>query len=388
MNKYNNIIYVIFITILMTFSMRSVNNMIVTTLPLLSNKVLYFSSVLVGIISASVYLFTFIVTSMVNPRLNSKQRRTSFIIANLAVVIVLIMYYYANDISVWIASAIAGLAYGIIMPNMINAASLMADQKSRERLLAVYSVGLSLSLIIGPSLEDYLLTFIGYRLIFIYFLPIAITGLFISMLMKFPEIKNENHKSAIRSKGLKAGILTITTYNVPFAAITVFLTIFAISHFHISRSLAYSSYIYFFSVSFMTRLYMSIRPFKNIRLPLIISILITVSALILFPFVPAFAFFVVIMMALGIPHGSIFPISTIIISRGTTPEERSAANSYFMAFNNILFMLIPVFFGFIEDYIGYSMTFLVLVVPVILSTILLFKEYGNNSIMVAKPKAM
>ncbi len=388
MNKYKSMIYVIFITILMTFSMRSVNNMVVTTLPLLANKVLYFSSLLVGVISASVYLFTFIVTSMVNPRLNSKQRRASFIAANFAVVMVLIMYYYANDISVWIASAIAGLAYGIIMPNMINAASLLADQRSRERLLGVYSVGLSLSLIIGPSLEDYFLKFIGYRSVFIYFLPIAIIGLIVSMLMNFPEIKNENHKTAIRSKGLKAGILTITTYNVPFAAITVFLTIFAISHFHISRSLAYSSYIYFFGVSFMTRLYMSIKPFKNVRTPLIISILITISALLLFPVVPSFVFFIAIMMALGIPHGSIFPISTIIISRGTSPEERSAANSYFMAFNNILFMLIPVFFGFIERYIGYSMTFMVLIIPVVLSAFLLFKEYGNNSIMVAKPKAM
>lgn len=377
-NNSINYIYIVITILVMTFSMRATNNMIITTVPLLAKINLHFSEIFVGMISSVMYLFTFIVTFYINPRLNHKLRRILFIGANIVLIFVLLSYFFADAIIIWISSAVAGLAYGIMLPNLITSSSLLKDQKQRERLISIYSVGLSLSLILGPSIEDYLLTIISYRYVFLFFIPIVFAGFIASLFIKFPETKNETRKSVLKNDGLKAAILTITTYNIPFAALSIFLTLFAISRFHVSMSVAYSPYIYFFSASLATRLIMTARPFKSIKLPLIFSISITGLVLLLFPFIPTFTVFILLMMLLGIPHGSIFPISTIMISRGTTLEQRSAANSYFMAYNNVLFMIVPLMFGYIVRFIGYENSFLVLVIPVIISAVCLFKIYGRN----------
>ncbi|MEM0139482.1 MAG: MFS transporter [Ferroplasma sp.] len=367
------------ITILiMTFSMRATNNMIITTVPLLSKIDLGFSKFLVGVISAIIYLFTFIVTFYINPRLNSTVRRRLFIGANVAILISLVGYYYANGITVWIVSALAGLAYGIMMPNLITSSSLLKDQKERERLISLYSVGLSLSLILGPSIEDYILTIVSYRMVFLFFIPVVLAGLITSTMIQFPDSKGETRNGVMKNEGLRASMLTVTTYNVPFAALSIFLTLYAIAKFHVSGAVAYSPYIYFFSISFLTRILLTIRPLKSIKIPLIISILITGISLAMFPFLTTFTSFLLVMMLLGIPHGTIFPMSTIMISRGTKIEQRSAANSYFMAYNNILFMIIPLIFGYVVGFIGYSTSFLILIIPVAASAIYLFKSYGSN----------
>ncbi|WP_287950041.1 hypothetical protein [Acidiplasma sp.] len=113
MEKKNiSFIYLAITVIIMTFSMRATNNMIVTTVPLLAKIDLGFSRFLVGIISAVIYLFTFTVTFYINPRLNSRIRRHLFIGANFAILFSLISYYFANGITIWAISALAGLAYG------------------------------------------------------------------------------------------------------------------------------------------------------------------------------------------------------------------------------------------------------------------------------------
>ncbi len=380
MEKKNiSFIYLAITVIIMTFSMRATNNMIITTVPLIAKIDLGFSSFLVGIISAIIYLFTFTVTFYINPRLNSSLRRKLFIGANIAILVALVGYYFANGITIWLISAFAGLAYGIMMPNLITSSSLLRDQKERERLISLYSVGLSLSLILGPSIEDYVLTFVTYRNVFLVFIPVVIAGIIVSTMIKFPETKNETRVNVMKNDGLRASIFTVTTYNIPFAALSIFLTLYAITRFHVSGAVAYSPYIYFFSVSFLTRIAITIHPLKHIKIPLIISIIITGFALSMFPFLSTFTEFILLMMLLGIPHGSIFPMSTIMIARGTTVEQRSAANSYFMAYNNVLFMVIPLVFGYILGFIGYDYSFFILIIPVIASAIYLFKKYGSNS---------
>ncbi len=380
MEKKNiSFIYLAITVIIMTFSMRATNNMIITTVPLLAKIDLGFSRFLVGIISAVIYLFTFTVTFYINPRLNSVLRRKLFIGANVAILVSLVGYYFADDITIWLISALAGLAYGIMMPNLITSSSLLKDQRERERLISLYSVGLSLSLILGPTIEDYVLTFVSYRYVFLFFIPVVLAGLIVSTMIKFPDTKNETRANVMKNDGLRASILTVTTYNVPFAALSIFLTLYAISKFHVSGAVAYSPYIYFFSVSFLTRIVLTIRPLKHIKIPLVISIIITGFSLTMFPFLSTFTDFLLLMMLLGIPHGSIFPMSTIMIARGTTIEQRSAANSYFMAYNNVLFMIIPLVFGYIVGFIGYDYSFFILIIPVIASAIYLFKRYGNNS---------
>ncbi|SMD31452.1 MFS transporter [Picrophilus oshimae] len=383
MNKLNKskhlfLLYSI-ILILMALSMRSTNNMVVTTVPLLSKYVLHFSYVLTALVTAIIYLGTVLATSFLNPLMNSKLRKYIFVLANFMLTIFLILYYISNNISVFIISFLIGISYGIILPNIITSASLYPDSTGRERLLSIYSVGLSLSLVFGPSLESFLLTIIGYRTIFLFFAPIGIIGFIASFFISFPENRNEKHGASVKhNKGLWTSILTITTYNVPFAALTVFLAIFAETRFHVSSFMAYLPFVFFFTVSFFTRIYLSIRPIKNIRYAIIIAPAITIMALILFPFLPNYYAFIAVMMLLGIPHGSIFPISTIEISRGSSIEERNAINSYFYSYNMSLFMIVPLLFAIIIPYIGFQETFAILIIPVVISVLIIIKKYWKD----------
>lgn len=353
--------------------------MVVTTLPILSKYAMGFPNVMVGAISAAIYLSTLFATSILNTRMNSRTRRKAFLASSVIIVVSMLSLYFATPVTIWMSSAVIGLSFGLVFPNVITSATMHGDRTAQERLLSIYSVSLSLSLIIGPSIETYLLGFIGYRMMFLAFLPLAMLGMAASWFIKFPDVEKESHgRATLTNDGFLASILTITIYNVPFAAITTFLAIYAIDQFSVSRSVAYSAFIYFFAVSFITRSYLALRPLKYLKVPILLSAAITVAGLAAIPMLNSFALFIVVMGALGIPHGSIFPMSTIMAARGTTREERNAVNSYFFAYNNVLFIVVPVVFGFMTARIGYGSSFLLLSVPAAAACILLFRKFSGN----------
>ena len=378
-NQRLTLIYSAIILIIASISVRSVNNMVVTTLPFLAKYNFSFGNVEVGFISAVIYGSTFLVTTFVNPMLRAPARRKAFIASSAAIPVTMLLYYFSTPVSLWPVAVASGIATGFLFPNIITSASLHRDHMMQMRLLAIYSVSLSASLVIGPSLETWLLTFLTYKQIFIPFLGLSILGLGVSPLVKFPKVQREitGGKAALRNRGLITSLISISIYNVPFAAITSFLVIFAVDRFGVSSSTAYSVFIFFFATSMATRLAMAIRPFKALFGPLIFSAAITMGSLFALPFIPSFFVFVVLMAVLGIPHGSIFPMSSMIIARGTKPEERSVANSYFMAYNNVLFMIIPVSFGFISLRLGFQDSFALLGAIALISTAALTVFYGK-----------
>ncbi|MFP3232202.1 MAG: MFS transporter [Sulfolobaceae archaeon] len=378
----SSLIYAAIFLVLITVSDRATNNMVTTTVPLLGKYVLHFSNTVVGLLSTVIFAFTFVATSYINPSLNAVTRKRAFILSNGFIVLSLLLYYYSNVFTVWFISALAGLTFGLIMPNLITAASLANDQKSAERLLALYSTSLSLSLIIGPALETYLLTRVGYREIFLWFVPLAMVAFILSTKLKFPEVKRESKGiSALKNKGFVSSILSITTYNVPFAAFTTFLAILAKERFNVPDFEAYSVFLPFYTISFLTRLSMTIRPFSDLRMPLAISIGITIAGLLGILYAPSYIAFLLVIALLGIPHGSIFPMSTIMISRATTIEERNAVNSYFLAYNNVLFLAVPAIVGFVSTFLGLSLTMTLLVFPVLVTAITFFKMFWRDEIL-------
>ncbi|MBW9141533.1 MAG: MFS transporter [Candidatus Aramenus sp.] len=367
---------------LITIANRATNNMVTTTISPLSKYVFGFNNLMAGVIDALIFLTTLISTSFINPSLSSSTRRKVFIVSNFAIMVLLLGFYFSTSITVWAVTAAAGVAFGLIMPNLITSASLVDNRKQAERLLSLYSTSLSISLIVGPSIESYVLSRAGYKDVFLAFVPFSILGFILSWSVKFPETKKEvKGVGSLRNKGFISSVLSITTYNVPFAALTAFLTIYGIEVLDLPKSLAYFSYIPFFTTSFLTRLFMTIRQFESLRLPLLVSIIITVVGLTGMVFSPNYMIFIAFMALLGIPHGSIFPMSTIMIARATTTEERNAVNSYFLAYNNILFFVVPVAVGALSEVIGLGLSFLVLLIPVVASAIAFFVLFWNDEII-------
>ncbi len=375
-------LYLIVVVILATVSARSVNNMISTTLPLLSRYQLLFTNSEVGALSALGFVMTFISTSLVNPFLSSSRRRKLFITSAGIAIPLLIAFFLSNSIIIWINAVIFGFIYGIILPNLITIASLGGDRRSSERLLNIYSMSLSLSLVIGPVLETLLLTRFTYRDIFVLFIPLSIPLFLLSWKFHFPEpVKTEKRSSVFKNEGLISAILAITTYNVPFGIITTFFAIYAKEVFDVPRAVAYSIFIPFYLVSFTTRLLMSIRPFEVLRRPLALSMLLTAIGLTIVGLAPSFYVMVLGMLVLGIPHGSIFPMTTIMISRATSPGERNAANSYFIAYNNVLFTILPPLYGVLVSFLYFRIPILLLLIPLVASAIVLYKKYWKSRVM-------
>lgn len=374
-----SLIYSATIIVMATVSARSVNNMVATTLPFLAKYSFSYSNVLVGFVSAALNISTFAVTSYLNPMLKSSTRRKVFILATGTIPALMFLYYISTPLILWPVAVASGLAFGFVFPNIITSATLHHDHLIQMRLLAIYSLSLSLSLVIGPSLETWLLTFLSYKQIFLPFLGVSLMGFAVSPFIKFPKVTREiRGRSALRNKGLVTSLLAITIYNVPFAAITSFLVIFAVDRFSVPSSTAYSVFIYFFLTSFISRLLMAIRPFRSLFPPLIASAMITITGLILIPLMPSFFYFVLVMALMGIPHGTIFPMSSMLVARGTAPEERSVANSYFLAYNNILFIIIPVVFGALSIKAGFTLSYLALAASAVVSTGLLTTRYRSH----------
>ena len=374
--------YLAVILSLMTIAVRATNNMITTTVPPLAKSTLGFSNNGVGILAALSFMATFAATSYLNPHLQGQTRRRAFILSNLAIVAALLLFYYSNAATIWPIVIIAGLASGIIMPNLITSASMVRDLKSTERLLAIYTTSLSASLIIGPFIEIQILKYFNYRSVFLFFIALAVIAFTLSYAVQFPEIKSELHgRIVLRNTGFLSSLLANSTYSVPFAAITTFLVIYASDKFAVSRSVAYLSFIPFFTASFITRLTIAILPRKSLYPLFICSVVITLVGLAGMVFSPSFLLFLILMALLGFPHGSIFPLSTILIARGSSREERSAVNSYFMAFNNLLFAVVPFAVGLLSSFIGLNYSFLFLTVPVAFSAALFLIKFRRNSII-------
>ena len=100
-NQRLALFYSAIILIIASISARSVNNMVVTTLPFLAKYNFSFGNVEVGFISAVIYGSTFIVTTFVNPMLRAPARRKAFIVSSATIPVTMLLYYFSTPVSLW-----------------------------------------------------------------------------------------------------------------------------------------------------------------------------------------------------------------------------------------------------------------------------------------------
>ena len=367
---------------LITFATRATNNMIGTTAPLLARYDLLFPNYLIGFL-VSVVTAINLASILINARLARRVRKLLFVVSNALILALLPAYFLANPLTIWIVSMLTGFAYGLIMPNILTAASIVGDQFTAERILVLYTLALSTSLVAGPLLETYLLTRFGYRYVFLLFMPLAALSLALSFNVQFPPDPKEprrsiNVKNALSNKGLISALLANSTYSIPFVVFTAFIAIYAQGIYHVSRYLAYFSFVPFFTTSFLTRLYLTIRVPRGLFKPMLISIALTIIGITLLYLSPSYAVFLASMAILGIPHGSVYPLSTLMIARGTSIEERNAVNSYFGVFQGVLGIAVPALFGVSADLVGIRESMALLLIPVIALAIAFTRFYLNS----------
>ncbi|MCL4343591.1 MAG: MFS transporter [Thaumarchaeota archaeon] len=367
-------LYAISVIVPITFAIRASNNMLATTVPLLVKYYFNFNSAEVGLLSALSSLGSLIASGLLNSRLNAVTRRRAFIGSSLAYAVILPTYYLAGPVTIWALSALSGLSLGLIMPNIITAAGLVNDKKSRERILAIYTTALSLSLILGPLIETAMLSTVTIPWVFLLFAPFGIIAAILSFLLKFPDERKTPVKVRVyHNPGFRVAIYNNTAYSIPFAFIVVFAGIYAKTQFNVSFAVATGLYSLFYTTSFISRLFLSIRPVEKIRTITAFSILLTALGLLMATLTKNLMLFMASLLILGVPHGLTYPVSLISISRSFKSEERNVANSQFYAFMTMVTIAVMPLTGLLAQAVGLKNVF-ALLVPFVLFLFVLMRR--------------
>ncbi|BFH72239.1 MFS transporter [Sulfurisphaera javensis] len=360
----------------LTIAVRASNNMLMTTLPLVVKYLFNFNEEEVGIISALTSLSTFIGSGIINSRLRGDIRKIVFRISALIYAFLLPLFYLVSPITVWILSGIAGVVLGILMPNIITYAGLLKDRKQRERVLSIYTLALSASLVIGPAIESWILDYFNLLFVFLFFAPFSILTGIMAFFVEFPNENGNGTKVKVLSNpGFITAVINILTYNIVFSILLAFGGIYAKSTFNVSYSTVTLLFSSFFLTSFLSRLYLSIRPAEKLYYHIVFAISVTTVGLILISVLPPLlTFFTIALLLLGIPHGLTYPLSVISISRTFKPEERNAANSTFFAVMMLIGIITPTVAGFVIQHIGFRLT-LAFIIPIIIILLALLGRY-------------
>jgi len=358
-------LYIIQIVI-MTFSVRSSNNVLQTTLPLLSKYNFFYNEFEVGILIALMSL-SGLIAMIFNGRLHSYLRRYSFILANIIYTITFLLFSFSGSISVVIYAVVSGFSYGLIFPNIMTAAGISEDRKARERMLAIYSLTLAISLIGGPALESLILRYYPLNYVFILFLPIVILSTVISPFLKFPEEDRSKKRPTMWDKpGFRMAIYTFIVYSFPTALIISFGGIFAVDQFHASYSLVAILSALFFTSSFLTRIFFSFLDIKKLWPYILALMVISLLGLSMVFISINIIVYSIGLIILGVPHGLGMPIATYSIGRSFPASERNTANSYFTSTMMSTNIIIPLFGGMALEFIGLRLLMLFLIPIVVL----------------------
>ncbi len=369
MSKIKNVylFYSIIILISFTFAVRASNNAFMTTLPLFVKEYFNFSQVDIGILAGFSSLITFLTSLLINSKINSSARRRLFIFANLLISISFLLIIFSTTASIWFYVLFISFAAGIIMPNMLTSAGDYEDRKTRERMLGIYTLALSASLIVGPTIEALALEHFPLKYAFLVFVPISLMALILSPFMKFPESKTEESKDikVLSNPGFKVAVYSILTYNAPFSMIVFFSGIFAEQTLKLPYDTIMLLFSLLFAVSFISRVLLSYIVPSRLWRYIKFSMLMTILGLSIIFISRNAAVYAIGIIFLGVPHGLTYPLSISSIGRSFDINKRNKANSYFFAVIMLINIGVPALAGGLIQAIGFR-NVMVLIVPVII----------------------
>ncbi len=365
---HRTVIVIIAVILSMTFAIRSSNNMYVTSVPLLARYYFFYSNVEIGLLASAASLTTFIMSTFINARAESKTRRKIFIISSIIYAVTFPLFYISTPFTIWIILPVASFTLGSIMPNIITSASLFKDKRQRERILSIYTLTLSLSLILGPYIESELLHYVSFQESFLVFSILPAVGMIDSFFIKFPDEMGVRRRgfdiTVLKDKGFQSSLLNILAYNIPFAFLTTYGGLFGISDFNINISTVNLTFSLFFLTSFISRLVFSVRVPERLPRLMFSAVILSAIGLLVLGTAKSYDYFMLAFMILGIPHGLTYPLSVMSITRSFPENRRNMANSYFFSIMMAIGTVMPFISGEVIKIVGYRNAFLV-VIPVI-----------------------
>jgi len=380
MSKFSrSAVFSILIILAVTFTMRMTTNMLMTSIPVLAKFTLLASTFLTAL-PVVMYAVTGLLANLfLNGRIRASRISLSIAVSLFVMAVSLPLFYLARNI--WEVAAIAamdGLSMGLVPPLLLTLISL-AYEDIRDNVLGFYTSALSISLIAGTFMQGFLLSSISVsvRDLFLYFFPVPlISALLMLVLASRLKIDDGGERRNIststiirtiprlfRNSGFNFGFFGNLTYSFPFVIIMTYGSLIAKYYSGLSPAMFFYALTSFFFVSMVTRLTMSFRPPENRYRLMFVSLAFTIAGFIALTLSRDPYEFVISMVLLGFPHGSIYPIATMSVSSSVQKSEVSIAFATFNIIFNILNLALPAAFGYIAQVTTIRVAMLVMIAP-------------------------
>ncbi|QXJ35638.1 hypothetical protein J5U22_02185 [Saccharolobus shibatae] len=336
------------------FFSRFIYNFFYTTSPILAK--VYYDITDFSLVEVYLYIFSLIGTfiSFFLFRRLIFRLATFFVIISIIFIIII-----KNPLLFYLSNAMAGFSFGIIIAYMLTIASFYG-----EKHLYLYSLVLGISTIVQPVVQTFIMLFIGFELLFIFYLALSLVLFIYSLIQRMKDKKEIFNLKLKVNYGIITSILITISYVTGFTVISTFLPVYLIIIIkHFSAGFAYSIFIPFFASTVLSRTLLSTIKIKNLKILSSLSIILTVLGFAIL-FEQIYIIDIIAAFILGISHGIIYPLASVYITRYSTANERNSYMSLYLLSRELSFSLIIFLFSFIN--LGTQ-----LIVSIILNLILL-----------------
>jgi DHA1 family multidrug resistance protein-like MFS transporter len=396
-----------------TAAFRMTQNMALTTLSLLAREAVHLGAGAIGALGAISGIAVAVVTLVLSRRVPHHWAAVSAAAGMGGLALALLVLATAPSFAVLAAGAVLlGVAGGFAMPGLLNA--IVAESgRQRERVIAVYTVTLSVSLAAGPLAETVVLALAhqAVRVPYVVFAALPCVGVPLALLASRhragsvatspPELSETgggdlvvdpstdevvavtaepvlgfggpSHRSRpgrwrtglLSTSAGRMAIVSELLYGIPFAGITVFGALVARVGYGFTPARAQLGFTVFFVLSFAARAAVAWRaPIVRKRALLMVSAGLTLAGLALLGLGHGAAVLFVAMGLLGIPHGLTFPLALALVAEATPVARLPRANATLLGSANVTGVVVPLVLGGIIPAVGYRGMTLVLLAPV------------------------
>jgi MFS family permease len=398
MNNANGKLLVINLIMLLsvTFTMRASTNMLMTVVPVFTKYVINADVFFVGLTATLYGIGAMISNIFINGRINIE--KTPKIIALFLSIMTLGIFFYifSNNIyEVFILSAITGLSMGVVQPLLMTVTNVIAPPDKRDRYIAAYTASLSLSLIFGVILEGLILSSINVRYAFIIFMFISLASTILMFSLSTKIKMNTKRKKSLTFKeiigkasySLKQGKVLFAlfgniAYAFPFILLITYGSIMGKEYYGINPDIFFYLLALFYGISFTARIILSFKKVKNHETLMYAAFAATVVGYLLLGLDAGILLFIISLLILGFPHGSIYPTASYYIASSVDIEDLNVIYSVFILIMDLIAFLIPFAFGLISTIYSIRVAIYITAIPMImlLLTSVLFNVKDNRAI--------
>ncbi|KPV47255.1 transporter [Acidiplasma aeolicum] len=397
MNNANS--KLIFINLIMllsvTFTMRASTNMLMTVVPVFSKYVLLANLIFVGLTATLYGIGALISNILINGRVNiSKTPKMITLFLFIMTASIFAFIFTKNIYEVLVLSFITGSSMGVVQPLLMTVTNIISPPDKRDRYIAAYTASLSLSLIFGVLLQGYVISFLTIRYAFVIFFFISLASSILMLILSGKiKISSENKKIGFReilskaSYSLKQGKVLFAmfgniSYAFPFILLLTYGSIMGREYYGINPDIFFYFLAVFFSISFASRMFLSLKTVKNRDIIMYASFILSIAGYAMLGLTDYIYVFIIGLIFLGIPHGTIYPISSYYIATSIDIKYLNIVYSVFTFIMDVIFFFIPFVFGLISDLYSVRMAIYATIFPMaalIIASIIFNVKSGTQS---------